>query len=54
MGTRVLKCDNVGPSGELYDMVKELFNVLLLFCNVKTNLSSSSSLIYLSLLIFVS
>ena len=33
MGTRVLNFDNVGPSGELHDKVKELyiFNVLLLF-----------------------
>ena len=31
MGTRVLNFDNIGPSGELHDMVKELINVLLLF-----------------------
>ena len=31
MGTRVLNLDNVGPSRELHDKVKELFNVLLLF-----------------------
>ena len=38
MGTRVLIFDNVGPSGELHDIVKELFNILLLFLfNVKTN-----------------
>ena len=31
MGTQVLNFDNVGPSGELHDKVKELFTVLLLF-----------------------
>ena len=31
MGTRMLHFDNVGPSGELHDMVKGLFNVLLFF-----------------------
>ena len=31
-----LNFDNVGPSGELHDIVKELFNILLLFLfNVK-------------------
>ena len=30
MGTRVLNFDNVGPSGELHDMMQELINVLLL------------------------
>ena len=36
MGTRMLNFDNVGPSGELHDIVKELFNTLLLFLfNVK-------------------
>ena len=31
MGTRVLNFDNVGSSGELNDIVKKLFNILLLF-----------------------
>ena len=31
MGTRVLNFDNVGLSGKLHDIVKELFYVLLLF-----------------------
>ena len=36
MGTLVLNFDNVGPSGELHDIVKELYNILLLFLfNVK-------------------
>ena len=30
MGTRVLNFDSVGPSEELHDIVKELFNALLL------------------------
>ena len=30
-GTRVQNFDNVGPSGELHDMVNTLFNVLQLF-----------------------
>ena len=29
MSTRVLNFDDVGPSGELHDIVKELFNILL-------------------------
>ena len=39
MGTRVLNFDNIGPSGELHVIVKELFNVLLLFLfNEKNNI----------------
>ena len=51
MGIWVLNLDNVGPSGELHDIVKELFNVLLFFLCEKNNLCSCSSLLNLSLLI---
>ena len=48
VGTRMLNFDNVGPSGELHDIVKELFNILLVFL---LNLGSYSFLLNLSLLI---